>query len=394
MRALLIETEPHLTGSLAATRALGQADWMVGIGSPAEAGYCVASRWSKRWHHIPAPTDDLDAFVAATNRAIRAEAYEIVFAAGDAELVALSHARDRIDAVVPYGPHEDLVRSLDKLDLATAAQRAGLAAPRTVEATDENLLGFAEPIVVKSRMHWLPGNDGAPARLDTTIAPGRAEARGRVAAIRRLGGEPVLQEFIDGRLMGVTALTDGSADVVAYLEQQAPLTWQPRNGMPARARTVAVDTALRAGVEAMLSELRWSGLVQLQFMVDPAGTPRLIDFNGRVYASLALAAAAGVNFMDLWARLATGRPADLPGPAAEGVRYHWLEGDLQRALIERRGGVLRDLLSCGAYAVGATHATWRWSDPLPALLPSRYLEIARRRGWAARCRHPWRRRVR
>lgn len=378
MRVLLIETDPHLTGSLAATRALGQAKWMVGIGSPTEAGFSVASRWSRRWHHIPSPTADLDAFVAATNRAIRAEGYEIVLAAGDAELVSLSYARDRIEAVVPYGPHENLVRSLDKLDLATSTERAGLAAPRTVEATEENLLSFAEPLVVKSRMHWLPGHDGAPTRLDAGIAASRDEARSLVAEIRRFGGEPLLQEFVDGRLMGVTALTDENASVVAYLEQLAPLTWRPRNGMPTRAHTVPVDAVLRAGVEAMLSDLRWSGLVQLQFMVDPAGTPRLIDFNGRVYASLGLATAAGVNFPDLWARLATGRPVELPGPAAEGVRYHWLEGDLKRALIERRGGLPRDLVGCGRYAVRATHATWRWSDPRPALSPGRFLSAARR----------------
>ncbi len=68
------------------------------------------------------------------------------------------------------------------------------------------------------------------------------------------------------------------------------------------------------------------GLVQLQFMVPWNGRPRLIYFNGRTYASLGLSTAAGINFQDLWGRLATDRKLEPVGRATEGVRYQWIGG--------------------------------------------------------------------
>ena len=38
------------------------------------------------------------------------------------------------------------------------------------------------------------------------------------------------------------------------------------------------------------------GLAQFQMIVPPGGPPHVIDFNGRFYASLESAMAAGVNF--------------------------------------------------------------------------------------------------
>ena len=62
----------------------------------------------------------------------------------------------------------------------------------------------------------------------------------------------------------------------------------------------------------------------------------------------------------------TGRPMEVQAlPSAE-VRYQWLEGDLRRALEERRGGLVCDVVNCLGFALGATHSTWHRSDPWPA----------------------------
>jgi predicted ATP-grasp superfamily ATP-dependent carboligase len=56
-----------------------------------------------------------------------------------------------------------------------------------------------------------------------------------------------------------------------------------------------------AGVARLLADLGWSGVANVQFVRAPGGRPRLIDLNGRLYGSLALAYATGVNVPDLWA---------------------------------------------------------------------------------------------
>jgi len=147
---------------------------------------------------------------------------------------------------------------------------------------------------------------------------------------------------------------------------------------------VPVDPEFAGRAAALLAALGWFGLAELQFVVPADGIPRLIDLNGRFYGSLALAVAAGANLPATWAALATGRangPVEAVEPvtAVAGVRYCWWEGDLRRALRERRGGMARDLAGTLYAGVGAVHSITRLGDPVPALTQARRL-LAEHRG--------------
>jgi len=145
-----------------------------------------------------------------------------------------------------------------------------------------------------------------------------------------------------------------------------------------RAHTVAVDEELAGRAAALLGELGWQGLSELQFLVpDGGGEPQLIDFNGRFYGSMPLAIGAGVNLPDIWARSVTSRDVPEPRDAEPGVRYQWLEGDLRAAREDSRGTV-RDLLECLRYAPGARHSVSSLSDPAPLLRAVRRLAAERR----------------
>ena len=114
-------------------------------------------------------------------------------------------------------------------------------------------------------------------------------------------------------------------------------------------------------------------MVQLQFICASGDEPRLIDFNGRPYASLALATKAGINFPDIWARLAVGLEVNKKAEQTAGVRYHWLEGDLKRSICQRNGGLLHDALSCIRYTRGTVGAIWANDDPGPVFRYPYYL---------------------
>ncbi len=138
--------------------------------------------------------------------------------------------------------------------------------------------------------------------------------------------------------------------------------------MSARAATVPVDPALLDRVGRLTGELPWFGLAQLQFVTPPGGKPMLIDFNGRFYGSMGLAVAAGVNLPALWAGMAAGD--SVPQTVAlgrPGVNYQWLEGDLRRAMSERRSGLLRDVAGALRPVRGRVGAVWSRSDPWPAV---------------------------
>ncbi|MGA4991371.1 ATP-grasp domain-containing protein [Nonomuraea bangladeshensis] len=400
MRALIVETG-FSRGALAAVRALAAAGWEVGVGAPAGAGLASSSRYRRRRHLVPAAHEDRDAFLAAVRRAVRDHGYDVVFGAGEAEVLALSLLRDEVGAIVPHAGHRQVVRAIDKQELSEAAESVGILTARALDpstlasstldpsapdpsaldpsALDPSALASERPpLVVKSRLHAHPERPGAPPRIDTLVVPGPEAARRRVDEVRRLGGEPRVEEFHEGRLMAYAAVTAVGGRVVCDCMQVASRIWPPGAGASCRAETVRVDPAISGRAARLLAALGWFGLAQLQFVVPEDGRPRLIDLNGRFYGSMALATAAGANLPAAWAALAVGHDVP-PTRARPGVRYQWLEGDLRRAAVERRRGLLLDLAGTLRFAAGAVHSTLSLRDPAPALARIRAMAAARGR---------------
>ncbi len=167
--------------------------------------------------------------------------------------------------------------------------------------------------------------------------------------------------------MAFTTVTDRDARMVAQVQQVADRTWPVGVGVSAYAHTVPIDEMLAKKVGRLLEELGWFGLAELQFILGPDGVPRLLDLNGRLYGSLALAVEAGPNLPAIWARLATGHPVGRVPEARPGVRYQWLSGDLQASLSTANGtGRIGVALGAAMRAPRAVHSVWRATDPWPA----------------------------
>jgi predicted ATP-grasp superfamily ATP-dependent carboligase len=368
VRALIVESG-FTRGALAGCRALGRGGWKVGIGSPDPRGLAASSRHASRWHEVPPVEADLDTFLSATEMAVRDGGYEAVFCTEDAQALGLSYGRDRISARIPYPPHEVVVRAFDKLELFLAARRVGIAAPETVLADEGAIASVKLPVLVKSRLHWTPGAQRAPARLEAAISWDRGDVRRRVLDIKGHGGDAVLQQVIRGRLIHYMVIVDAGEIIAGVQTLAEPLFYPgPDIGQRIRSVSVPVDRGLHDQASALMSDLKWEGLASLNLLLPrDGGAPLLIDFNGRYGASFDQYIAAGSNFPAISAALATGRPLPAVFPVRVGVRFQWLEGDLRRAWRQRRGGLVHDVVDCLAYARGAIHTLWRRDDPMPAV---------------------------
>ena len=360
-RALILE-DGLCRHVLAAARGLAAAGWTVGLGSP-KPGFTSSSRAVDAWHEVPSAEADVYGFIAGVVDAVEAGGYSVVFGARDVEAIALSQMRDEIPALVPYPPHEVVLASFDKLTLAQAARSAGIASPAPMTAINPRMSPTGQ-VIVKARLHAVLERAGSPPRIEGRPVSSVAARDRRVAEILGAGGLPLVQEHVDGKLMSLAILLGPDGEVLGRAQQESELIYPPWVGVSSRAATVPIDDYLADRAVQMLRDLGWFGLAQLQFLVPDDGIPRLIDFNGRFYGSLALAVAAGANFPALWADSALGRPVE-PADAAPGHRYQWLWGDFRRACIERRGGLARDLVETARFAVGATHSVWGRHDRSP-----------------------------
>jgi predicted ATP-grasp superfamily ATP-dependent carboligase len=384
VRSALIVDDGRSRTALGAARALGSAGWRVGLGSPAPGGFVQASRHVSAWHAVPPASSSGAAFDAAVVAAVAAGRYDIVFATGDAEVLALSAVRDRLAAVVPYPPHATLLASIDKLELARAAAAAGLSAPWTALAADVADADLERPLIVKARLHWTPGSITDVSRFAATPTGTAAGVRACAAQIAAAGGEAVVQELVTGVLTAFVAVTDAASEVLVACQQRAERVFPVGAGNSVRAVTTEPSEQLARGAARLLTDLGWVGLAQLQFVDDGTRPPMLIDLNGRFYGSMPLAVGAGVNLPAIWAASALGDRLPPVGQARPGVRFSSLALDLRRAVAERHGGLLSDLAASVLGSVGAVHAVWDRTDPAPARRQARDAVVSRLRGLRGR----------
>jgi predicted ATP-grasp superfamily ATP-dependent carboligase len=363
VRVLLVD-QSRDRATLVAARNLARAGFTVGTGAW-KPSFASTSRYAHRHHEIHECEGDEDRFVADIATAVKEGGYDIVFCSYDIGLLTLSRRRSEIaPALWPYAPLSVVQRAFDKLDLARSAQAAGLHAPHTKLADDRALAGWQGPVVVKARTH-------APKRFATGVFASAAQGRELVNQIRSEGGEPLLQERMTGRMGAVAVVVGRDGQVITEVHQQALHTWPADAGDTVRGQIVAVDPELSRGVRALVKDLGWLGLVQVEFMRDRDGAPHITDFNGRFYGSMALATGAGVNLPALWAIHALDRDVAWPtGTSLEKRRrtvgFQWLNRDLAAA----RAAGPRSLLGAIALAPLASHSMWDPRDPGPAV---RYL---------------------
>jgi predicted ATP-grasp superfamily ATP-dependent carboligase len=364
-RSALIVEHGTNRGTLTAARALDRAGWSVALVSSGESS-TGASRSVRSRVRIDYVESGALAFVDTVARVVREVGAEIVFAVDETQLLLLSRHREGLGAVFPYAPHEVLERATDRLEQARLAERAGLAPPRTIDAGSFNADGSGALVVIKARRPALLAGALGASRFETKVGT-RDDAGRWISDLRTAGVDAIVQDVKSGGLTSMTVLVDDEGVLVAAMQQTAERIWPSGAGVSTGATTVPVDPDLRERVLVFLEALEWRGLAQLQFIVDAASTPYLIDFNPRFYGSLSLAITAGINFPAIWADLATGRAVAPVAEGRVGVRYHWLGGDLRRALHERDGGLVRDLGASLGRSVNAVNPIWSARDPLPTI---------------------------
>ena len=191
-----------------------------------------------------------------------------------------------------------------------------------------------------------------------------------------------------GEALGVSLLFNKDAEPRALFVHKR-LREYPLNGGPSTLReSVLRPEAAELGVR-LLRALRWYGVAMVEFKVDPRdGVPKLMEVNPKLWGSLSLAIASGVDFPALLYRLAT--EGDVP-PVPDyrvGVRCRFLLADTLHFLANP--GRFRLQPSFFRFGDAQTHGDiWDPRDPAPAL---GFWLVLLLRGWRPEVlRHAFRR---
>jgi len=363
-RILLCGDEFH--ASLAAVRGLHAGGHLPYFATCRPRTYASYSRCTAATVDVPDPDFAPAEYARAVWEAATSLGVDAILPGTESALVVLSrHSAGAPPAVAVGAPPVDTVlKAVDKAAVVELAGRAGLQTPPTRTGTRDELLDdvarFDFPVILKPLRSKLPTGDGTlryfqAQRIETPTQFERALAEAPA-------GPWAVQPFLRASLNAIAGVAWGGS-LVCTLQQVARRIWPPLAGFSSYAQTVPVDEALEEAARSLVAQFGWSGIFQIQFMRAADGD-YFIDFNPRVYGSLALAIAAGRNLPAIWADLLLGENPEVSTYRPD-TRYRLEQNDVR---------AIWRLISTGALGAGAralvphrktAHAVFSLRDPGP-----------------------------
>jgi predicted ATP-grasp superfamily ATP-dependent carboligase len=363
-------------GGLAALRALSAAGHEPLVAVTSKRAHGAHSRAASGVVAVPDSRIDPRGFAEAVAIAARREKARVVLPGTEGALLAVSAHADLFGGDIRVGACSPAVTAAATDKVATLAEAAevgidvlsaqvlGLEGPSDAQ-------GLPYPVIVKPLRSELPVH-GELRRFEARRVDDHDELTLALAALP--DGAGIVQEYVEGRLRTVNGVA-WEGEVVAEIHKVGLRTWPAGCGPVSYAETVSPDPALGEPARALIDRLGWSGIFNLQFIEADDGC-FLIDVNPRLYTSLGLAVAAGMNLPAIWVELLMGRRPEVPDYEV-GVRFR-TEDDLRSLVHQFKSGARLEALAGLLPQRHTAHGIVSLSDPRPGLayvrhLPSRML---------------------
>jgi protein-tyrosine-phosphatase/predicted ATP-grasp superfamily ATP-dependent carboligase len=257
---------------------------------------CVAFASARVGRHYDQPVTS-EALLAWTLARDAEHDYHLIVPSTEFSLLALKgqgiDARVRRKLVIPDESSIDV--ALDKQLTVELADTLGVPAPdsRSIARRDEVYPRSHYPTVIKP-LHSKVLVRGRLRTLAARICADEAEREAALEALLPLA--PVVEQaYFAGRGIGVEALFDQGRLCWLFAHErihELPLT----GGASTYRRSIEVPEKLHVATVRLLTHLRWHGVAMVEFKVAPDGSICLIEINPRLWGSLPLATAAGINF--------------------------------------------------------------------------------------------------
>jgi predicted ATP-grasp superfamily ATP-dependent carboligase len=349
-------------------RSLGQRGVAVYTADFVPRSMSFASRYTKSHFVYPSPFRDPEGFMRCITQQIGRLAPKVLIPVYEETFLLAKH-KDILAPLVSFAlpDYSQVLIAHNKHRWEPIARRSGIPVPASYSAEDMQRGGTRHlryPVLIKPKQGggaWGIREAASCAQLDQWLAQPRWADKP--------WNEFFVQEKIAGHTHCVAMLCNRGQlrAKVAYRQ----LRDYPATGGQATLRVSARHAAAEAYFQRLLEQLEWHGPCQADFIVDSkTDVPYLIDVNPRLWGSLSLAIAAGVDFPYLIYRLALDGDVAPVTSFSTGVTTRWIGGDIAALPPRLRGGaskreVLKD------FFFPATRATlfddFSFADPLPFL---------------------------
>lgn len=301
MKARILVSDCCRGAAVASVRALARDGYEVIAADSDKRSPGLASRFAKHSVVYACPKADPQQFIEDILAAVVRYKVDMILPITEQAVLPLEAARERVEKFckVPWPPQDAMQIVRDKHMTFQLAERLGIAYPktrlvRTVAEALEHGPELGWPLVLKpSSSHTM--SDSRPVEVwSVDYAHDVDELRQKMRHFE--GRCPVLlQEYFQGAGVGVEVLTHNGRPICAFQHRrlrEVPLT----GGASSLRRSDRLNPNLYSQTLDLMKALNWTGLAMVEFKLNDQGESRLMEINGRVWGSLPVAIASGVNF--------------------------------------------------------------------------------------------------
>lgn len=364
----VLVTDAEERSAVAACESLNVAGYRVGAASHLRFAPAQWSRFSNARFRTPNPRASSRQFAEEVAAIARQNGFAAVIPASDGSVIALSSHRDLFTGIAELGlPSSEVVADcVSKTSLMEKAVDVGLSAPETIVCADQGevmtaarQLGY--PVLLKPRSTVFSYN-GHTRQRGSSIAWDEAALE---VQLPEYGFPCLLQRREQGQILSIGGVF-AEGKLLATAPSRYIRTWQPDAGSVSFSKSIVAPAHLTSRVEDLLTALKWEGIFELELIEMPDGNYAVIDFNPRLYGSLALAVEGGAPLPSIWCDwLLTGRTSGCT--VRPGVFYRWLDADLRHAWRFLRKGRVADAISVLRPRSKTAHPFLRGNDPVPEI---------------------------
>jgi D-aspartate ligase len=368
MKPGVLLTDAHARSTVGTGECLARHGYRVGA---ATSDPPAPGQWSR---HVSSrlrlcdPREHPRRFAEEVAAAVAKGRFATVLPGSDASVLALSNHRETFDEDFQLGlpPREVVDRCVNKVTMLSDAAEAGLTSPQSIPCADPGearataaSLGY--PVLLKPRQTVFDDADGLKQR-QTFIAEDEASL---LATLPEFGLPCLLQRFERGSVVSIAGVAAGDR-LLALTYSRYARTWPPLGGPVSASQTADPPGELARSVHSLIEALGWQGIFELELIEKVDGGFAAIDFNPRLYGSIALAAKAGAPIPAVWCDWLL-RDEAVECAAAPGVHYRWEEAEIRNVLRSLSAGRLREAFATARPRRPLARAYARWSDPGPAM---------------------------
>ena len=327
MKETIFITDGQWRKTLAAVRALGREGFIVWVGDKWKLSTSFFSKYCKRKVVYPDPVKYHEKFRQFMLDFISSERPDVTIPADDETVKFFSKNKDILQEYtkIPVANYETIELANNKAEIIQIAKKIGIPIPKTSIVNDVESIDIPSnfPLIVKPNL-------GSGSR-GMFVVHDEEQLFNAVQEITKKGMIALVQEKIpmEGAGYGVSALLNWKSEVRAIFVHKR-LREYPVHGGPSTLRiSVKYPELAKLGVK-LLKYIGFQGAAMVEFKMDPRdNTPKLMEINPRLWGSLQLAIASGVNFPLYLVKLALDGDVDEVTDYKEGIIARWLlPGDI------------------------------------------------------------------